>query len=221
MALIIAEELLLLSHGDDGKELTKSIAGTRGVAGALLIELTLDGRVDVVDGRVVAVEPPVAAGASHPELDALLDRVRTQTKPHKPKWWVQKAESHGVNKQLLSGLADKGILSEEQHRILGLIPGTRWPERDPGPEREIRQRLTAAMEGGAADDRTCALIALVDACGLSRKLFPDMDRGARKARMKELSEGEWAADAVRDAIRSVQAATTAAIVASTNAAGNS
>lgn len=218
MVLIIAEELLLIGRDHDGRELSGRIERTRAVAGALLIELTLSGLVGVTDGRLVALSaPPVP---THPELEALLARIREERRPRKPKWWVQKAESGDVNRRLLAGLAKQGILAEHHDRILGIFPTTRWIEQGPQPRHDIHQRLTRAVEGGSADDRTCALAALTDACGLSRKLFPDISRSGRKARMKELSQGDWAAAAVRDAIRSVHAATNAAIAASNSAAAS-
>ncbi len=216
MMLIIAEELLIVGRDQDGKELSGRVERTRGVAGALLIDLTLNGLLGVVDRRLVV--PAAKSMVGHPELQGLLDRVRSERRPHKPKWWVQKAESGEVNQRLLAGLAEQGILAERHDRVLGLFPTTRWAERGPQPREDILRRLTAAVEGGSADDRTCALASLVDACGMSGKLFPDISRSVRKARMKELSQGDWAADAVRDAIRSVHAATTAAITASSAAA---
>jgi Golgi phosphoprotein 3 (GPP34) len=216
MALIIAEELLLIGLDPDGKELASRIARTRGVAGALLIDLALSGHVEVHDGRLVASSAKPTA--THPELDALLRRVREQERPRKPKWWVQRAESSGVNKRLLASLADRGILTVEHDRALGLFPTTRWLQQPATSREEIHRRLTRVVEGAPGDDRTCALASLTDACELSRKLFPDVSRSARRARMKELAQGDWAAAAVRDAIRSVHAATTAAIVASTSAA---
>jgi hypothetical protein len=65
-----------------------------------------------------------------------------------------------------------------------------------------------------------ALLAAVD------QAHRQVDRGtlpARevKRRAKEVAEGAWAADAVRDAVLAAQAATTAAVVAATSAAASS
>lgn len=215
MELIIAEELLLIERDQNGKELSGKIERTRGVAGALLIDLTLSGQVSTDEGRLVAL--PKAAAVTHPELHALLERVRAEQRPRKVKWWVERAESRDVNQRLLAGLVARGILAEEHDRALGIFPTTHWTEQSPQLREDILRRLTRAIEGGGADDRTCALAALVDSCGLSRKLFPDLDRSVLRARMKELSDGDWAAAAVRDAVKSVHAATVAAIAASTAA----
>lgn len=216
MELITAEEFLLVSHDQDGRELTGRIGRTRAVAGALLIDLAMAGLVGMAGDRLVAKAPD--SGGLHPELAALLQAVQAEKRPRKAKWWVQRYESREVNRRLLAGLAARGILVEQHQRTLGLLPVARWVEQSPQPRQEIMQRLDAAVANGTADGRTCALAAMTDACGLSGKLFPDVPRPVRKKRMKELSEGNWAAEAVKDAIRAVQAATTAAIAASASAA---
>jgi hypothetical protein len=67
----------------------------------------------------------------------------------------------------------------------------------------------AVSASGAVEPRTAALCALVAATGLDRKVFADLDRKRVKARLKEIGEGSWAADAVRQTIRATQAAITA------------
>ncbi|TJZ57247.1 GPP34 family phosphoprotein [Streptomyces piniterrae] len=222
MDLILAEELLLVGRDSDGRSLLNSITATRGVAGALLIELALRGEIGVRDGRLVADESAGADAerAAHPELDRLVARIRAESRARKPKWWVEKAESREVNTRLLTGLAQRGVLAEEPHRVLGLFPVPRWVDNDPQPAAEARRRLVGAMGAGPVEARTAALVALVDACGLSRRLFPDVPAAGRKARIKELSKGAWAATAVRDAVRAVQGAVVVAVTVGAAASGS-
>ncbi|MFI7101811.1 GPP34 family phosphoprotein [Streptomyces sp. NPDC050161] len=222
MELILAEELLLVGRDSDGRKLLNGIAATRGVAGALLIELALRGEAGVRDGRLAVDEPGDAAGKgmAHPEVEALAARIRADSRARKPKWWVEKAESREVNARLLAGLAKQGVLVEETHRVLGLVPVSHWADRDPEVTSEVRERLAQAMAGGPVEARTAALVALIDACGLSKKVFHDIPAADRKARIKELSDGEWAASAVRDAIRAVRGALTAAVAAGAGASSS-
>jgi hypothetical protein len=79
--------------------------------------------------------------------------------------------------------------------------------------------MWAAVAGsGAVDPRTGALCALVAATDLDRKVFADLDRRQVKARLQEIGEGAWAAQAVKKTIEEIQAAVMVAIVASTTAA---
>ena len=60
--------------------------------------------------------------------------------------------------------------------------------------------VLAALTGTAdADAPTAALISLLLATDLIRKLFPEQDRRALKSRAKEVAESEWAGAAVKRA----------------------
>ncbi|MCM2430861.1 GOLPH3/VPS74 family protein [Streptomyces sp. RKAG337] len=215
MELTVAEELLLLGRGPDGRSTMSGLVATRGVAGALLIELALRERVIVRDGKLVAAKGDTG-GPADPELDALYEQIRDE-RPRSPKRWVQKAESRRVNARVLAGLAAKGVLREEPHRVLGLFPSTRWTGQDPALADGMRGHLTAIVQGESPNARDAALIALVDACGLAKKLFPTVDAHTRKARIKELSQAQWAAAAVRDAVVAVRAGVAAAIASASSA----
>jgi hypothetical protein len=60
------------------------------------------------------------------------------------------------------------------------------------------------VHGGVPDARTAGLAALLNASGLGRRTFPELDRRQLKIRMSELSEGQWVSVAVRKAIQSLQ-----------------
>ena len=106
--------------------------------------------------------------------------------------------------------------------ILGFLPRTTWPAGDPAGEEDIRRRLQAALvDGTTPTERTVALIALLQVTGLLTKVMTTEDKRALQAKAKELTAGDWAAKAVKDAIQNAAAATTAAIGASTAASSGS
>ena len=107
----------------------------------------------------------------------------------------------GLRDRLLQRLARAGVLSERRSEIFRL---RRWPTIDPGPKDEVRSRLQAALLGGdVPTERTVALIALLNATGKLAKVVAGGDNKALKARAMELSEGDWAAKAVKRAIDEV------------------
>ena len=212
----LAEEFVLLAHADDGSLETDSMRLANGLGGALLLELALAGRVDVEDKRVVVVDPA-------PTGDALADSALATiaaSKPKKPDHWVQKL-AKGTREQVLDKLVAEDVLRREQGKVLLVFPRTRYVAAhgvEPVAETQVRQRLRAAVAAsGAVDRRTSALCALVAATGLDRKVFAELDRKQVKQRLTEISEGEWAATAVKKSIEAVQAAIMVAIVASTTA----
>jgi hypothetical protein len=79
--------------------------------------------------------------------------------------------------------------------------------------------LTGSETGSRQpDEPTAALISLLLATDLIRKVFPDQDRGALKRRAKEIAASEWAGAAVKRAIDDLNAAMMAVMVATSGAA---
>lgn len=211
--LSLAEQLTLVAV-DDTSGAVRGDNLDLGLSGALLVQLALAGRVDVVDSRVVVTDPTPTAD---PLPDEALARIGTD-KPRKPVYWVSHLQK-GVRQRVLDRLVDAGVLERHDSKVLGLFPRHRYPERDAGPETDVRARLDdAVLHGQNPDESTSALIGLLHAAGLRSMAFPGADRKPTEARMKEIAEGSWASKAVRDAVAQVQAATMAAITASTTAA---
>lgn len=203
----IAEEVLLLAYGEqDGKQLIGSTELDAAVGGALLGELAVAGRIDLADNRLVVRD---ATPLGDEELDAPLARMAAETKARKPDWWVQRLQTGKLRKRLLARLAERGVLDEERYRTLGIFPTTRYPERDPRVELEIRERVRSVLAGATPDARVTVLIAVLHAAKLDRKAFPD----ASKERIKEIIEGGWAGKAVSDTIAAVNAAVMTTVIA--------
>jgi hypothetical protein len=215
----LIEELALIGYADDGTPVTDGMHLDNGLGGALLLELALAEKVDVEGDRVVVRDP---APAGHPMLDAALRRI-AEDKPRKAKDWVAKF-AKGARGQVMAGLVAQGVVREEKGKVLLIFPRTKYPAAhgvEPVAETDARQRMRAAVAGtGPVEPRTAALCALVAATGLDKKVFADLERRQVKARLKEISQGEWAAAAVRKAIEQVQAAVAAAVTASTAAAAS-
>jgi hypothetical protein len=223
--MLIAEDLLLLLYDD---QTGKPIAGSPGLdyslAGAVLIELTLQGRLDITGqgtgekpGRLKVVN---GAPTGDPILDERLSYVLN--KPgKKPKDQIG-ALSKRLRDQLLVRLAERGVLEQEEGRVLGLFPVTRWPARDARHEAEVRAQLHSVLtQGMAPDQRTGALIALLSTLNVVPKVVTDaVDKRALKQRAKEIAESDWAADAVKRAVAEMQAAVTVAVVAASVAASS-
>ncbi|SDT00541.1 GPP34 family phosphoprotein [Jiangella sp. DSM 45060] len=225
--MLIAEDLLLLAYDDEtGKSV---IDGTRleyGLAGALLLELSVLGKVSVAGpGEAVKRDRLVVRDAT-PAGDDVLDHALVELaddEGKKPKN-VLGSLRKGLRGRLLDRLAGRGLLRQQSGTVLGIFPTTRWPAADASHEAAVRQRLQDVLVTGLAPDpRTAALVSLLLAVDGLRKVVPSEDRRAVKRRAQEIAEGDWAADAVKKAVQEVQAAVTGAILASTaaGAAGGS
>lgn len=216
---MIAEDLLLLLYDDQtGKPITGAPGLDFSLAGAVLIELTLQQKLDITtEGKAGRLRVLDGAPTGDPILDERLSYVID--KPgKKPKDQIKPLSKH-LRNQLLARLAQRGVLEADQGKVLGLFPVTRWPAKDARHEMEVRTQLEGVLRQGLApDQRTAALIALLSALNVVPKVITDaVDNRALKQRAKEIADSDWAAAAVKKAVAEVQAAVTAAIVVSATA----
>lgn len=210
MDLTPAEQLTLVAVDDESGTVAMSQLDL-GLAGALLVQLALAGRLDVVKKKVIVLNPePVG----EPLLDQALARI-VADEPRRADHWVSTLQKN-LRRRVLAGLVARGILLREESKVFGIFPRTRYPERDGGPEDAVRIRLDAAvLHGMQPDEATSALVGLVQAAQLRGAAFPGADRKRTEKRMTEIAEGSWGSKAVRDAVAQVYAATAAATIATT------
>ena len=213
----LAAEFTLLAYDEDGTPLTDATHLDNGLGGALLLELALAERVDVVNRRVVVLDPAPTGDAL---IDEALARIAADERSRKPGHWVTRF-AKTTRPIVLDRLVADGVLTVQKDKVLGVFPRTKFPAPggvEPAAEVEARERMRTAVLGtDAVHPRTAALCALVAATDLDRKVFAGLDHKRVKARLKEIGEGAWAAAAVRRTIEEIQSAVLVAIVASTTA----
>lgn len=223
MTLLAEDLLLLLLDDESGKRL--STYTDQAVGGALLVELALAGAVDVQKGSAWRRATVVTTGPLPAEADPLL------TEAYATVAEKRRAASDLVGRlgkrgrpRLLERLEQRGLLERRDLKVLGLFPHTRWPAAETSHETALRRSLTEVLViGREPDERTAALAALLFSVDLAHKVVRVDGVPARdvKRRAKELADGTWAADAVREVIRSMNAAVIAAVAAGAAAGGSS
>jgi hypothetical protein len=200
----LAEELLLLAHDIRGKCRIVPAAMDCGVAGALLSELALAGHVTVADSALAAADSALAAADGAHTGDPILDELLAGivATPRTPREWVTRLRGSGLTGRLLARMVESGQVEVDHHRNYGLFAETWYPVRDIVALWEAHQRVVAAATTRVApDDRTLALGAIAEAAGLGKVLFATSgDWRVLCERMREASEGDWAAEAVRRTI---------------------
>lgn len=171
--LTIAEELLLIALDDDEGKIISSHWGPvlvhpileRGLIGAILVELAFLDRLALEQDHLVVRDPSPTGVAI---LDEFLDTVRQSEKKRPPQGWIKKLgkDDQVLEKRLLAGLVQEGILQEQEGRFLWVFRTRSHPMVDDGPERSVRERVSAFLGGDAPDARTLLLVRLVAACKL-------------------------------------------------------
>ena len=217
--LLLHQEVLLLALNDDEGTPEFGVSTSFALGGAILAELFLNDRIRLVKPKKnqlleVADETP----PGDPVLDDALLKIRTAKRRSTPGTWVSKLGcSKDLKHAVAVSLVDRGILQEDVGRLLLIFKRKIYPERDPGPERRIIARLEQAIFGESkdVDPRTAILVALSNGTGLLKTCFDKKRLKERKHRMDELSSGQFAGEAVREAVHAAQAAAMAAITAAT------
>ena len=210
---------MLLGLGADGRVVGRNPGFDYALAGAVLLELALAERLDVVDKRVAALP---GAPLREPVLADALSAIE-RDKRRRAKDWIPRL-SRSLRKRVLADLVRGGLTGMQVTHVLKVFPSTRYPVTDAAGLPELRAAVEAAVRGAGtvaespvAEPRVAALCSLIGPAGLGRRLFPDLPRRELRRRLDEISRGNWASEAVRAAVREVQAATAA--VAAVAAAG--
>ncbi|WP_158562931.1 GOLPH3/VPS74 family protein, partial [Marinitenerispora sediminis] len=210
-APVLAEDLLVLAyHPGTGRPLADGTRLNAGLAGALLAELYLTGRIAIERDRVRAVDGPAAPGhtaGGHSELDLLVARIARQRRAGTLKSWVARAQSVRLRSAVRDTAVERGLLTLERVSVLTVFTRSDYRPADPAARSALLDGLRAVLMGERAPDpRSAALLALVGATRLDRRLFADVPARERRRRMKGLLADDRIGRAVAAVIQSVEAA---------------
>lgn len=213
--LSLPEEILLLALRD--KEGT-TIYGMYNFAlgGAILAELLLHGRVRIVaEKRRKYLDLIEATPLGDDVLDACLLKVKSAKRRASLETWVSRfAGLKDLKHRVARRLCQQGILRADEDKVLLIFTRKIYPEVDPGPERELIERLREAIFTDTPEvaPRTAVLLSLAKSADLLRAAFDRKQLKARKERMARLVNGDLIGKATRSAIEAVQAAVMVAAI---------
>lgn len=207
----LAEDLLVLAVMAENAGVQSARRMPYVLRGAELIQLCIDGRITVTDGRIKVVN---AKETGSPDLDAALASMAQRGQQPSADVWVREGEArdqmvHGY----LSHLQDAGILRRRRLRLpasVGMSP--RYRAADLARAGQIRDRIDAAVrEPESAPDDAWALAALAHAAGLAAYLYPGTENQQKRRRLDEIARECQSAGPVLEAIAGEQQAMRAAM----------
>lgn len=219
MTLTLAEQLLLIAtHDQKGSILMAgATAVPYGIAGAILLELSMKKRILWREKRLVVVDRKPNGDLLQ---DQALEMIAIAPKEKDAKYWVSRLprKIKKLDRCVYESLVERGILTHVEKHFLWVIPYQRYPERDPQPERLVREKLYDLIRGRIMpNERLLALLSLVYACGLLNEIVPKGERREAKKAVKEMLAGDTVGKAVKAVVDEINAAVMAAIIASTAA----
>jgi hypothetical protein len=201
---LLADDLYLLAHHEvSGRPFSRPRALGLGLAGGLLAELVLAGRVAVVPEVVVTGRAWPGDRLGRGVVRVLL----SEPDPHPVREWLAFLAGSAV-RGVAGRLARSGYLDREARR--GPWRHGRWVPADPdcafAPVIRVRAALDPARNAAAGD---VVLAGLAVACGLGPRVLPYGPPGARRcldAAVRELSPD------LRELISQTQAAVDGAVL---------
>jgi golgi phosphoprotein 3 len=208
--LFLHEEIMLIALRD--KKGTTPIGSMHqyAIGGALIAELLLNDRVRIGEpAKKKMVDLVDATPLGDPVLDECLQKIKAAKRRGSIKTWVTRfAQLKKLNQRVAERLCQRGILRVDEDKVLLIFTRTIYPEVDSKPERELVARMRKAIFTGTRDidPRTTVLIALASNVDLLKQVFDKKKLKDRKARIKQISEGEMASKAAKEAMEAMQAA---------------
>ncbi|MEU6785556.1 GPP34 family phosphoprotein [Nonomuraea angiospora] len=172
--LPLHEDLYLIAHDQSGKPLIHQSSMALGLAGAVLLELAVSGRVTLADGRATVSRPP-AGDTPVPLADGDVRLL------------VKKA-ANGLYDRTREALVASGVLVRVSRRRLGMLPYTRYQLADIASVVRASSGVRSAVEGWKPPDARCAaLCGLVAVLRLESELYLDQPANRLVGRLREIA----------------------------------
>ena len=208
--LFLHEEVLLLALRDEEGTIASGALYQYAIGAALLAELLLSKRIEVEQSgkrKLVNLVSPTLLG--EPLIDECLEKVSSAKRRAVLQTWVSrfgcvKNLKHRVAQQLCR----RGILRADEDKVLLVFTRKIYPEVNPEPENKLIERLRYAIftDTRDIDPRTVVLLSLANSTGLLNVVFDKKKLKGRKARIKQIVDGEITGKAATEAIQAMQAA---------------
>ena len=205
--LTFAEEILLLLLDDESGEFVPAPAWSRrcALAGAVLMDLALENRIDTDLRKLVVVDPK-------PTGDELLDRTLAklvdESDVHDARFWVERVadeQSGWIQEQALARLVDHRILESEGGRMLWVLRARRYPTIDGRAEQEVKLRIMQVLfSDDIPSPRDIVIICLADACRIFGQIMSKGELERARERIDVVRRMDLIGQAVSQSVRELE-----------------
>ncbi|MYD00663.1 MAG: cytochrome P450 [Gammaproteobacteria bacterium] len=188
--LRFAEEILVLVLDEERGDLAPNLPARSldlALAGAVLMDLALEDRIDTDLERLMLVDPTPFGDDI---LDPTLAEIAKDGRSRDTVYWLGRTAGQGdrIRRVALARLIERGILRSEAHGLLSLVPSVsrsrRYPTADGKSVEEARLRIMRVLfSDDIPDPRDIAMIALANACGVFRTILTSEERAQVRERI--------------------------------------
>lgn len=212
MLTFVEEIILLLLRDDDGKFVPVSrLAMDRAIAGAVLMELAMENRIDTDLESLILIDPtPVGDDLVDPILAAI-----GAGEKHDSRYWIEHTaqQANEIREGALSRLVERGILEQQDDRFLWVFRSRRYPMVDGKAEREVKLRIMGVLlSDEIPDPRDVVIICLADVCGLFRQMLSKRELDQASARIEQVRKLDLIGQAVSQAIHDIEISIASAMI---------
>jgi hypothetical protein len=187
--LTLYEELLLLTiHEDKGIFIGSTIDPLKpGLVGAILADLAL--RAKICASSDHRIQLPDSTPTDDPLLDGVLAGLKSSDKERKYGYWLNNLnpKPEKLRRQITKNLISKGIVTQEDDRLIWVIPSPLHPEVKASTKYMVIQELRGiVLARQEAHPPAIAFLSLVSACGLLELVFLRDERKVASQIINEL-----------------------------------
>jgi Golgi phosphoprotein 3 len=205
MPLTMPEELMLLMLDDETGRLMERAApaGDYALAGSLLAELALEGRIDTDPDHLFVANPAPTGDAL---LDGVLRKVGDSPRQESSRYWIETLarDVETFRDTLFERLVARGILRREEGRFLWIFPERRYPMISDKEEREVKARLLGVIfHDEIPDPRDALLIGLCRAAGLFALILSPEELDRAQPRIDQVADLEELNRSLSQAVRDI------------------
>jgi Golgi phosphoprotein 3 (GPP34) len=175
--LTLADEIVVLMLDDDTGSIKPECASVANmaIAGGILMELALLGRIDTDLKSLFVVDPkPV----DDELLDLALQKIAAEPKKRPSEWWIR---------ALGLGLHSQRILRADDRRFLWVFSRRAYPQKSGREEREAKARLVSVIfNDDVRDSRDTLLLGLADSTGVLKAILSPEDMRKASTRIAQV-----------------------------------
>ena len=207
-----AEEILLLIlDNDDGDVMSAMPAQSLDtlLAGALLMDLALEHRIDTDLERVILVD---ATPVGDDLLDSVLADIAEADEQRAIDYWLERTATRGdeIRETAMASLVEQGIVRSEESLVFSLTSrvrrSRRYPVNDGTATEEVQFRIMRLLfSDDIPDPRDIVIISLAAAGGVFQRLLSREELAEARERIDLISRMDLIGQSVARALRAAEA----------------
>ena len=176
------------------------------LAGSVLIDLSLEDRIDSDLERLMLVDPTPTGDEM---LDPVLEEIAQDTETRSPQYWVERIarRSDEISNVALERLVEAGILQTDAGGFWSVSSrvarSKRYPTADGESRVEIKTRIMRTLfDGEIPGPRDIAVIGLLNGCGGIHTMLEPEEYESAKERIELISGMDLIGRTIADTVRS-------------------